>query len=83
MKFLLVAFLCLGSVSAFSAEESFEEMKAKMTAHLDQKITHINEAKACVSAATTSEALKDCKKKMHDAKKEWKHKHHEEKKSKK
>lgn len=79
MKFLLVAALCLGSLASFADEhegKTFEEKKAKMSQHLEERLAHINEAKACVSAAADEAALKVCKEKMKEhrkeMKKEWK-----------
>lgn len=79
MKFLLVLSLCLGTLTAIAHDHeggTFEDAKAKTLAHLDERIAHINTTKSCVSAATTKEALKECKKQMHDSgksmRKEWK-----------
>ncbi len=75
MKFLLMAVLCLGSLSSFADEhegKTFEEKKAKMTQHLDERLAHINEAKSCVSGASDEAALKGCREKMKEHGKEMK-----------
>ncbi len=79
MKFLLVAALCLGSLTSFADEhegKAFEEKKAKMSQHLDERLAHINEAKACVAAAADEAGLKACRAKMKEHRKgmkeQWK-----------
>ncbi len=69
MKFLLVLSLCLGSIGAFADNEpmegkTFEEKKAKMTQHIDERLAHVNEAKSCVAATTDEAGLKACRGKM-------------------
>ncbi len=68
MKFLLVLSLSLSSLSVFAHDHdkgpSLEDAKAKILAHLEKRISHINETKTCVSAATSKEALKVCKDNM-------------------
>lgn len=88
MKTLLAIALCLGSFSSFAdmhemEGKTFEEKKAKMTEHLDKKISHLNESKSCVSSATDEAGLKACKKKMWEEKKAMKEKWKEMKKDKK
>ena len=69
MKKILIVALCLTSLSVFaddsSKEMNFADAKAKMLAHLDERIAHVNKAKECVNAATTKEALKACRDQMH------------------
>ena len=85
MKFLLVLTLCLGSFGAFADEhmegKTFEEKKARMTQHLDERLAHVNEAKSCVAAATDEAGLKTCKEKMkargQEMKGKWKEKKEE------
>lgn len=94
MRKLLVAIIVVGSVCAFADHheenmegKNFDEMKAKMSQHLDERIANLSEAKSCVSAATTKEALKDCHQKLkaerEQMKAEWQKKKAEWKASKK
>ncbi len=85
MKFLLIAVLCLGSLSSFADKhegKTFEEKKAKMSQHLDERLSHLNDAKSCVSAASDEAALKACRGKMKEHKKEMKEEWKENKKKK-
>ncbi|MCB9062660.1 MAG: hypothetical protein H6622_14140 [Halobacteriovoraceae bacterium] len=68
MKKLITLVFLLSSIQIFSQEESidsgnFEEMKQKMMTRIDKRIADINEHKACVSAASDIEQLKECRKK--------------------
>lgn len=88
MKWLLVSVLMF-SFSAFADhhEEKLEEVKSKLISHLDQRITHLQATKSCVSSANDKDALKACKKKMKEGGKEmreaWKKKREERKAQKK
>ena len=78
MKTLLVLVLTVGAYSAFADhhEEKFEEVKAKMSANIEKRISHMQEAKACVDAAKDKDAIKVCRDKMQahrkEMKEEWK-----------
>ncbi len=83
MKFILAFALASFSAISFAQEASFEELKTMMTQKIDTRIGDLNAAKACVSAATTKEALKTCHKELKakreaakeaykDKKEEWK-----------
>lgn len=89
MKFAFVMMLSLCSLNALADEEkkmekmSFEEVKAKMTEHLNARSAKLDTAKACVAAAADKEALKACRKTMKEEGKamreEWKQKRMEKK----
>ncbi len=72
MKKLLIAGLCLFSLTAFADEteegagKNFEEHKAKMIEGIDKRIAGMNELKSCVSAAKDRDAVKACREKMKD-----------------
>lgn len=75
MKYLLTALLCLGALSSFADEKegkTFEEKKAKMSSVLEAKEKHLSETKSCVSNAKDEAALKACKEKMREHRKEMK-----------
>ncbi|WP_408097554.1 hypothetical protein ACJVC5_01205 [Peredibacter sp. HCB2-198] len=80
MKTLLIASLLLGSVGAFADHHEewdklpFAEKKAKMSEKLDKKMKMIQENKSCVDGAKDDAALKACKDKMMEQKKEMKEK---------
>lgn len=61
MKLLMI--FALLSTSVF-AEEDLSKAKEHMTASLDKRIALMQEAKSCVAAATTKEALKACRTQM-------------------
>ena len=62
MKLLLAIVLGLFSMTAFTKD--LNSKKEMMSTHLDQKISRLQEAKACIQGANTEEALKKCKKDM-------------------
>jgi hypothetical protein len=55
-----------GAVAAW-AEEDFEKRKSEALAGIDERIQKLQEHKACLSAASTPDALKQCRASM----KEW------------
>lgn len=65
MKFLIIT-LALMTSFAFASEKqkepSIQEIKSKITATLDQKISNLNTFKSCVQSSSNKEALKDCRK---------------------
>jgi coenzyme F420-reducing hydrogenase beta subunit len=70
MKTQLVGFavvLALGGAVTARAQEDFEKRKAEAVAGIDERIQKLQEHKACVSGASTPEALKQCRGSM----KEW------------
>ncbi len=88
MKKLLVAALCIFSLTAFTDHHEegddknakFEDVKAKMVTHIDERIAKMNEHKSCVSAAADKEALKACREKMKEYREDMKEKWQEKKK---
>lgn len=72
MKMILMASLCVFSMTAFAEEqkERFEEMKKNLSSQIEERIGHLQEAKSCVNAATDREALKACREKMKEHRKE-------------
>lgn len=77
MKLVFALTLCLGTLTAIAQEKkgagNFEERKAKLSAHLDERIASLQKAKSCVSSAKDNEALKACREEMHEAGKEMRH----------
>lgn len=77
MKLVLALILCLGTLTAIAEEKkgagNFEERKAKLSAHLDERIAALQKAKSCLSSAKDDEALKACKEEMREARKEMHH----------
>lgn len=59
MKSVLVLIVMVCSFSAF-AEPDMATVKAEMTAHLDKRITNLQEAKNCISNAASREDIKIC-----------------------
>ena len=49
--------------------EKFAERKAEILKRMDERAAKIQERKACVTAATTPEALKACRPERHDGQK--------------
>jgi|GEM_PF-2365972 len=84
MKFLLITTLIMSVAYADEKKEpNLDEVKQKIAAHIDQKISALQAHKGCVQGASSKEALKDCRqshkeamKKLHEAnkgeKEEWK-----------
>ncbi|MCM2351060.1 MAG: hypothetical protein NDI69_13645 [Bacteriovoracaceae bacterium] len=77
MKLVFALILCLGTLTAFAQEkkgaENFEERKAKLSGHLDERIAALQKAKSCISSAKDDETLKVCKEEMREAHKELRH----------
>lgn len=77
MKMLFTA-LCVLPFNAFADHhnemegKSFDEKKAMMSSHLDQRIAHLNEMKNCVSGAKDQAALKSCHQQMKEHRREMK-----------
>lgn len=63
---LVVIGLCLISsiVSADEKTEKLEQVKAKITSNLDERISHLQKMKSCVSSANDRNALKSCRTEM-------------------
>ncbi|GEM_PF-5552236 len=75
MKYFII--LSLLSFSVFAREGHGEkptvaQIKEKMNAGLDKRITTMQEAKTCVSKAETHEALKACRQGLRENRKELK-----------
>lgn len=73
MKVLAVALLVL-SAGTFADEVAdkaalFGDVKQAVLTNLDQRISNLQEAKTCVSAANDQAALKACKQKMMESQK--------------
>lgn len=94
MKFLLITTLLMSSAFAHEHEgkgKNLEEIKARISTNINQKIAGLQTHLACIQGAATKEALKACQethrasmKKLHEEnkgeRKEWKDKKREEKK---
>lgn len=63
MKFLTVLTFTALSFSAVAAGD-LASMKSETTSHIDQRINKLQEARTCVSNATTTEGFKACKSDM-------------------
>jgi hypothetical protein len=77
MKFLLLAIFCLAPMSSFAEKDdgkTFEEKKSMLLTHIDKRIAHLNDSKACVAGAKDKDALMVCKQKMKEHRKEMKEK---------
>lgn len=74
MKYLVIFSLMSFSALAHDAngKPTVAEIKEKMTARLDSKISALQETKSCVSSAETHEALKACRQKMKEQHKAFK-----------
>jgi len=79
MKFLLIATLLVSMAHADEKEENITQVKASISANIDQKISQLQTHKSCVQAANDREQLKNCKKSNREAMKKL----HEENKSEK
>jgi hypothetical protein len=71
MKTVLIALVSVGfcvtvSTAADVPENAqhFETKKAEVLKHIDQRLSHIQEEKACVQAAASHDALRACKDKF-------------------
>jgi hypothetical protein len=49
-----------GGQAGQSPDTAFEQRKAEFLGSIDQRLARLQEARACVSAATTPEALRAC-----------------------
>lgn len=68
---IFMAFLCfLFATSASSQGESFERKKAERLADIDERLKKLQEHRACVSTATTYDALSQCRDAMRDWRRE-------------
>lgn len=71
MKVLLLA-LAL-TAPAWATEENadkaamFQQAKSNMLSNIDQRINNLNSAKTCINSAADGEALKACRKQMHES----------------
>jgi Ni/Co efflux regulator RcnB len=63
---ITAVFALVGAVAA-RAEEDFEKRKSEAVAGIDERIQKLQEHKACISGASTPDALKQCRASM----KEW------------
>jgi ElaB/YqjD/DUF883 family membrane-anchored ribosome-binding protein len=74
MKSLSVALIILTfSLSAFAQkEEMIAKGKEVMISNIDKRISVLQQTKTCISASSSKEELKECRKKMHDQMKEIK-----------
>ena len=91
MKFLMTALLLSFGVSAFAEEkEMFSKLKEHRLANIEQRMSHLQELKSCVSSASNNETLKNCHKahkekteSLKDKNKSWRAGVKEERKSRK
>lgn len=62
MKVLLIATLLTSFTYADNhKEENFNEMKAKVSADIDQRISQMQSHKSCVQSAQNKDAMKACR----------------------
>lgn len=68
---MLTVFVLLFSLTAMAKGEkkgeNFEENKTKAIARLDSRISMLQDAKSCISAASDKDAMKACHKKHKEA----------------
>lgn len=58
---------CFASLSiSMAAPAEFEAKKQKKLTEIEERLTHLNEHKACVTAATDEKALQGCREKAKD-----------------
>ncbi len=76
MKSLLVLLAFVFCSTSVFAEPDLAAAKAEMTAHLDQRIAHLNEAKTCIANATQREDMKKCHKALKEEHMEMKNDRH-------
>ncbi|MES2856900.1 MAG: hypothetical protein V4692_13610 [Bdellovibrionota bacterium] len=62
---LALAISCL-PVFSFGAETDFAEEKKKSLEALEMRLTQVQKAKVCMTAATDRDGLRDCRRSMHD-----------------
>lgn len=60
MKLLILISMALTQVSLAADEANFEKHKTEILAHIEKKISNLNEAKSCVSSAAKPEDMKKC-----------------------
>jgi hypothetical protein len=84
MKFLLIATLIMSVAYADEKKEAnLDEVKQRIAANIDQKISALQAHKGCVQGASSKEALRECRnshkaamKKLHEEnkgeKEDWK-----------
>ncbi len=65
MKSLILCSILFTSLSTF-AEADIEKVKTEATARMDKRIAMLQEAKTCVAAATTKEAVRTCQKNLRE-----------------
>jgi hypothetical protein len=65
--FAVIAALLVGAMPVIAANGDqtataapFEQRRAQVLQRIDQRIIHLQEVRACVAAAPTPEALRDC-----------------------
>jgi hypothetical protein len=78
MKFLVTLSLAAFTSVAF-AQSDLSNMKEDANAHIDRKISNLQEAKSCINDASTTDAFKACKYDMHKDMKRMKMEKMEEK----
>ena len=68
MKFLLITTLIMSVAYADDKKEAnLDEVKQKIAANIDQKISALQAHKGCVQGASSKEALKGCRESHKDA----------------
>ncbi len=73
MKSFVVLSLCLFSLGALAqGQEDISQIKNSMVAGFDQKINLIQNAKTCVSSASTRDQLKACGRSLRESMKSLK-----------
>lgn len=78
MKLFLALTLSSLALGAW-AQDDLATMKRDANSHLDQKMTHLEEARNCINAATTVDKFKACKYDMREEMKKTKMQAMEEK----
>jgi hypothetical protein len=63
MKSSLFSVIFIFSLNAFAVED-LASVKAAMLQHLDQRISNLQEARACVAGAAKTEDIHNCRKQM-------------------
>lgn len=74
MKLIVAALLAWAPFTAL-AEMDLDKAKAEMTANLDKRIASLQEAKSCISGATSKEDMKKCHHELKEDRQEMKKAH--------
>jgi len=77
---IFAAGLCFFASSSFAQGTDFEKRKAERLAEIDQRIQKLQEHRACVSGASSHDALRKCGDEMREWRRDERNEHREERK---